>query len=105
MLRCNATWPDLSDLFETYVDKLRSGQTIGADVAMLKIFQSELYQRISELMMEVAGEEAGLSAPPEGDRQLHAAATYLSARPTTIFGGSTEIMRNMLAKAVLELPT
>ena len=95
---------DLGDLFELYVDKLRSGAPIGADVAMLKIFQSELYQRISEEMMEVAGEEAGLRDPAEGDPQLHAAGTYLAARPTTIFGGSTEIMRNMLAKAVLDLP-
>ena len=102
-LQCDVA--DLSDLFETYVDKLRSDESIGADVAMLKIFQSELYQRISELMMEIAVEEAGLAAPPDGDRQLHAAATYLSARPTTIFGGSTEIMRNMLAKAILELPS
>ena len=96
---------DLGDLFETYVDRLRDGRPIGADVAMLKIFQSELYQRISDLMMEVAGEEAGLAHSPEGDRRLHAAATWLSARPTTIFGGSTEIMRNMLAKAVLDLPS
>lgn len=96
---------DLSDLFETYVDKLRKGEPIGADVAMLKIFQSELYQRISEEMMEVAGEMAGLREPEDGDPRLHAAGTYLAARPTTIFGGSTEIMRNMLAKAVLELPS
>lgn len=101
-LQCDVA--DLSDLFEAYVDRLRDGRTIGADVAMLKVFQSELYQRISELMMEVAGEEAGAAMPPEGDRRLHAAATYLSARPTTIFGGSTEVMRNMLAKAVLDLP-
>ncbi|WP_300439642.1 acyl-CoA dehydrogenase family protein [uncultured Mameliella sp.] len=101
-LQCDVL--DLSDLFETFVDRLRDGREIGADVAMLKIFQSELYQRISELMMQVAEEDAGLRHAPEGDRQLHAAATYLSARPTTIFGGSTEIMRNVLAKAVLDLP-
>lgn len=95
---------DLGDLFESYVDRLRDGREIGADVSMLKIAQSDLYQRISELMMEVAAEDSGLAAPPEGDRRLHAAATYLSARPTTIFGGSTEILRNVLAKAVLDLP-
>ena len=95
---------DLGDLFESYVDRLRDGREIGADVSMLKIVQSDLYQRISELMMEVAAEDSGLAVPPEGDRRLHAAATYLSARPTTIFGGSTEILRNVLAKAVLDLP-
>jgi alkylation response protein AidB-like acyl-CoA dehydrogenase len=95
---------DLGDLFESYVDRLRDGREIGADVSMLKIVQSDLYQRISELMMEVAAEESGLAVPPEEDRRLHAAATWLSARPTTIFGGSTEILRNVLAKAVLDLP-
>jgi alkylation response protein AidB-like acyl-CoA dehydrogenase len=95
---------DLSDLFETYVDQLRSGSPIGADVAMLKIFQSELSQRMSEAMMEVAGETAGLAEPLDGDPRLHAAGTWLAARPTTIFGGSTEVMRNMLARSVLDLP-
>jgi alkylation response protein AidB-like acyl-CoA dehydrogenase len=93
---------DLSDLFETYVDRLRAESPIGADVAMLKIFQSELYQRISEAMMEVAGGTAGLAEPQDGDPRLHAAGTWLAARPTTIFGGSTEVMRNMLARSVLE---
>lgn len=101
-LQCDVL--DLSDLFETYMDRLNGGAPIGADVSMLKIFQSELYQRISDLAMEVAAEDSGLSAPPGGDRRLHATASYLSARPTTIFGGSTEIMRNLLAKAVLGLP-
>lgn len=96
---------DLSDLFETYVDKMRNDEQIGADVAILKIFQSELYQRISEEMMEVSGEAAGQRLPTDGDAQLHASGTYLAARPTTIFGGSTEVMHNMLAKLVLNLPT
>ncbi len=96
---------DLADLFETYVDKLRSGAPIGADVAMLKIFQSELFQRISEEIMDIAGDEAGRRVPIDDDPQLHAAGTYLAARPTTIFGGSTEVMRNLLAKAVLDLPS
>ncbi|MEX6508468.1 acyl-CoA dehydrogenase family protein [Jiella sp. M17.18] len=95
---------DLADLFETYVDKLRGGEAIGPDVAMLKIFQSELYQRISEEMMELAGESAALREPEGGDPKLHAAGTWLAARPTTIFGGSTEVMRNMMARYVLDLP-
>jgi alkylation response protein AidB-like acyl-CoA dehydrogenase len=96
---------DLSDLFETYVDKLRNDEHIGADVAILKIFQSELYQRISEEMMAVSGEAAGQRLPTDGDAQLHASGTYFAARPTTIFGGSTEVMHNMMAKLVLNLPS
>jgi alkylation response protein AidB-like acyl-CoA dehydrogenase len=96
---------DLSDLFESYVDRLRDGRAIGANVSGLKIVQSELFQRISEEMMVVAGEEAGLRVPPGDDPRLDAAGTYLAARPTTIFGGSSEIMRNVLARAVLDLPS
>lgn len=92
---------DLSALFDVYMRRLETGAHIGADVSMLKIFQSELYQRISEELMLVAGADAGLVL--HGDR-LDAAGAYLAARPTTIFGGSTEVMRNMLARHVLDLP-
>lgn len=95
---------DLTDLFETYVQRLRKGEAIGADVGVLKIFQSELYQRISEEIMQVGGSLAGVRQGETGDRRLDAAGTYLAARPTTIFGGSTEIMRNVLARASLNLP-
>lgn len=95
---------DLGDLFETYVHRLRTGVSIGADVGILKIFQSELYQRISEELMQVAGSYAGIKLEEGGDSRFDAAGTYLAARPTTIFGGSTEVMRNVLARASLNLP-
>jgi alkylation response protein AidB-like acyl-CoA dehydrogenase len=95
---------DLKDLFETYVQRLRKGEPIGADVGVLKIFQSELYQRISEELMQVAGSHAGVKQEDDGNSRLDAAGTYLAARPTTIFGGSTEIMRDVLARSSLDLP-
>jgi len=95
---------DLSDLFETYVRRLREGAPIGPDVAVLKIFQSELYQRISEEMMMISGGLAGTRLGDQGDTRLDPAGAYLAARPTTIFGGTTEIMRNMLARGSLALP-
>ncbi len=95
---------DLNDLFETYIQRLRSGAPIGADVGVLKIFQSALYQRISEDLMQVAGSLAGAKLAEGGDSRFDAAGTYLAARPTTIFGGSTEVMRNVLARASLDLP-
>jgi alkylation response protein AidB-like acyl-CoA dehydrogenase len=94
---------DLSDLFETYVDRLRSGAPIGADVGLLKICQSELYQRISEEMLQVAGSLGGALLPGDAAR-LDTAGTWLAARPTTIFGGSTEVMRNVVARTSLDLP-
>ena len=98
---------DLADhtaLYQTYVEILRRGELLGADVSMLKLHQSELYQRITEAMLEIAGENAGLLEPMEGNRDLNPAGLFIQARPTTIYGGSNEIQRNILAKAVLGLP-
>ncbi len=95
---------DHKALFETFADKLRRGETLGPDVSMLKLHQSELYQRITELMMEIAGENAGLLGPMEGNRELHPGGAFIQARPTTIYGGTSEIQRNIIARNVLELP-
>lgn len=98
---------DLADhtaLYETFAEKLKRGETLGPDVSLLKIHQSELLQRITDLMLEVAGENAGLLEPMQGNRDLHPAGLYINARPSTIYGGSNEIQRNIIAKNVLMLP-
>jgi alkylation response protein AidB-like acyl-CoA dehydrogenase len=98
---------DLADhkaLYETFAEKVRRSEPLGADVSMLKVFQSDLFQRITDTMLEVAGENAGLLDPLDGNRSLHASGLFLQARPTTIYGGSNEIQRGILAKNVLGLP-
>ncbi len=95
---------DHTSLYETFVDRLRRGELLGADVSMLKLHQSELFQRVTEAMLEIAGENAGLLQPIGGNRELHPAGLFIQARPVTIYGGSNEIQRNILAKAVLDLP-
>ncbi len=95
---------DLRALYQTYVEIVRRGGTLGPDVSMLKVWQTELFQRITDLMVEIAGENAALLEPMEGNRELNPAGLYLQARPATIYGGSNEIQRNILAKNVLDLP-
>jgi len=95
---------DLKALYGRYVEVLKGGQPLGADVSQLKIIQSELFQRITETMLEVAGENAGLMEPMEGNRNLNPAGQYIQARPTSIYGGTNEIQRNIIAKNVLALP-
>ena len=95
---------DHTALYETYVEVLRRGEMLGADVSMLKLNQSELLQRITDTMLEIAGGNAGLLEPMGGNRELNPAGLFIQARPVTIYGGSNEIQRNILAKAVLALP-
>ncbi len=95
---------DLRSLYGEFVDVVRRGEPLGADVSMLKIWQTELFQRITDLMVEVAGENAALLDPMEGNRALNPGGLYLQARPATIYGGSNEVQRNIIAKNVLGLP-
>lgn len=95
---------DLKALFGVHVAKLRRGESLGADVSMLKVIQTELFQRITDLMLEIGGENAGLLEPMEGNRDLNIGGLYIQARPATIYGGSNEIQRNIVAKNVLGLP-
>jgi alkylation response protein AidB-like acyl-CoA dehydrogenase len=96
---------DLGSSFERFANILRSGGELGADVSMLKIFTTELYQRITEEMLSVAGEAARFADDLDaGNVQIDAMNLFLDSRAPAIFGGSNEIQRNILAKAVLRLP-
>ncbi len=96
---------DLGSGFERFANVLRAGGELGADVSMLKIFATELYQRITEEMLAVAGEEARFADDIDaGNDHIDAMNLFLDSRAPAIFGGSNEIQKNILAKAVLELP-
>ena len=83
------------------------------DVAgLLKIRGSEIQQRYSELMMLAAGPYSqplireAMEAGWQGDHvgAAHAAplaGTYFNLRKTTIYGGSNEVQRNIVAQTVL----
>lgn len=98
---------DLADhevLFEESADKLRKGEILGPEVSFLKLNQTSLFQRITELMLEIAGEDGGLLEPIENNRDLNPMGLFLTARAATIYGGASEVQRNILAKTVLNLP-
>ena len=83
------------------------------DVAgLLKIRGSEIQQRYSELMMLAAGPYSlpfvfeAMEAGWQGDQIGGAhcaplASTYFNYRKTTIYGGSNEVQRNIVAQVVL----
>ncbi len=77
--------------------------------SILKVKGSEIQQALTELMLDVAGPSAlrfmpeGKGANHEGDWALPIAPTYFNYRKVSIYGGSNEIQRNIIAKAVLGL--
>lgn len=97
---------DLGALYGRYVEKVRRGEVLGQDVSMLKIWAMETYQRLSELLLEAAGEYAPMEGEIAiGEESIDLLAPFYTSRPGTIYGGSNEIQRNILAKYVLNLPS
>jgi alkylation response protein AidB-like acyl-CoA dehydrogenase len=84
------------------------GKAPGVEVSMLKVRGTEVQQRLNELELEALGPHAALRArgarePVAMPAAVDVADTYFNMRKTSIFGGSNEIQRNILAKAVLGL--
>lgn len=73
----------------------------GPEASMLKIRGTEIMQRISELQVELLG-PAALAYRPDDDGS-RATAAYLNLRKLSIFGGSNEIQRNIIAHMILGL--
>ena len=81
--------------------------------SILKIKGSELQQAVTELALELAGPYAmpapeepdeGSNEPPIGpDWAGTVAPTYFNWRKISIYGGSNEIQKNIIAKAILGL--
>jgi alkylation response protein AidB-like acyl-CoA dehydrogenase len=86
------------------------GQMAGPESSILKIRGTEIQQRITELTVEAIGyygypnERAlGHNDNVGPDYALGQAGHYFNMRKTSIYGGSNEIQRNIIAKAVLGL--
>jgi pimeloyl-CoA dehydrogenase large subunit len=80
--------------------------------SILKIKGSEIQQATTELLMEIVGpfalpyqpEEEGRNEPLDGpDWAATIAPTYFNWRKISIYGGSNEIQKNIIAKAILGL--
>jgi 3-oxochol-4-en-24-oyl-CoA dehydrogenase len=96
---------DLESTYQRFADIVRRGEQLGPDVSLLKIWATETYARLSELMVEAAGADgASLGKLDFGTAQVDVMAQFYNARPATIYGGSNEIQRNIIAKNVLALP-
>lgn len=90
-----------------------AGKGPGPESSLLKIKGSEIQQRLTELTLEAVGHYGapyfrgfgeGDNEHPIGPDYAHRAApTYFNVRKTTIYGGSNEIQRNIIAKMVLGL--
>jgi len=89
-----------------FLDQLRGGKSPGAGVSMLKIRGTEIQQRLTELALEAGSAEAlRISDAQDAEAQFAArlGPRYCNFRKTSIYAGSNEIQRNIMAKMMLGL--
>jgi alkylation response protein AidB-like acyl-CoA dehydrogenase len=112
-LRLRARAFEISEL--RILAEIAKGRPPGPQTSLIKLFSANLRQELDTLAMEIHGLD-GLQLPAERplygneapepvgsvDAQM-AAGRYLNSRAWTIFGGSDEVQKNIIAKTVLGL--
>lgn len=91
-----------------FIDEMRrTGQPPGPEVSMLKLKGTEIQQALTELLMIAAGPSARSFRAIDYDGfdafSASTAARYFNYRKTSIYAGSNEIQRNIIAKMALGL--
>lgn len=83
---------------------------VGPESAIIKLLNSELAQAVYEFCIEMLGPEGtlidtySLDAPDDESGPTAIQRKYLRSRATTLEGGTSEIMRNVIGERVLKLP-
>ena len=106
---------EMTQLRLVAAERNRKGNRPDPASSILKIKGSEIQQTISELLLEVVGpyalpyqpeylDEERWNEPPVGpDWAPSLAPTYFNMRKVSIYGGTNEIQKNIIAKAILGL--
>ena len=88
---------DLRALYAHYADIAKRGEELPASISVLKIFATETYSRIAAETVAASEEDGAAGGEP--------LSLLMNATITTIYGGTNEIQRNIVAKHVLDLPS
>jgi alkylation response protein AidB-like acyl-CoA dehydrogenase len=91
----------------------QQSKTPGVEASMLKVRGTELRQAIYETLVDIAGPDAvpfsaeaqfleHLDAAAQDETLVSLAANCLDSRKVTIYGGTNEVQRNLIAKATLD---
>jgi pimeloyl-CoA dehydrogenase large subunit len=106
---------EMTQLRVVAAERTRNGNRPDPASSILKIKGSEIQQTISELLLEVVGPYALPDQIPHDDSERWnepaigpdwagaLAPQYFNMRKTSIYGGSNEIQKNIIAKAILGL--
>lgn len=88
---------------EKFLDEIKVGKAHPAQPNMMKYAGTELNKRRHELMMAVGGSRA-LEWESEATENGKPSKAWLRTKANSIEGGTSEVMLNVIAKRILDLP-
>lgn len=94
----------IASAYAQAVSMLDRGQ-VGAESSFIKIAGTALLHRLSDMLFEASSAlGGGQGAVNLGDLTIQPATSFLQNRRATIYGGTQEIQKDIVAKRVLNLP-
>jgi len=92
-------------LYRDAVEIVKRGESIDAIAPVLKIVSTELLQALNDLLLDAGADDGACwKYATRSGGHLDLATSFLVARRASIYGGSNEIQRNILATRVLGMP-
>ncbi|RJF85913.1 acyl-CoA dehydrogenase family protein [Sphingomonas cavernae] len=88
---------------EKFIDEMKAGKGHPAQPNMMKYFGTELNKRRHELVMAAGGSDA-LEWESEASKGGARPRAWLRTKANSIEGGTSEVMLNVVAKRILDLP-
>lgn len=95
----------LKGLIEQAVDQMAGGAPIGARGSLSKLYWSETHQGLVALAVDLLGTVGPKSSPLARRARDYFNNAYLFARAETIYAGTSEVQRDIIAQRILNLPT
>ena len=104
LARCHAELELLRlTLYRTLTRRLQ-GEPVGAEGSIVKLYWSELYQRIAELALDVLGPMSQIADGPLAEEGGRWQFRFLKSRGDSIHSGTNQIQRNIIGERLLGLP-
>ena len=96
---------DQAAAYSEFAAIVKRGESLPPSVSLLKIWGTETYQRICLYLFECAQGKAPYAMTQQGafNGDMNPAAILFNAVPATIYGGSSEIQREIVGRQVLGL--
>jgi alkylation response protein AidB-like acyl-CoA dehydrogenase len=104
LARCHSELELLRWTLYRNLTRQMQGEPAGAEGSVVKLYWSELYQRITELALDILGPTSQIADGPLAEEGGRWQFRFLKSRGDSIHSGTNQIQRNIIGERLLGLP-